>query len=331
MSPAITTPRPIAVVVAYVAAAMLAATIAPLLAYTTSLACFGFAHVVVELRYVDARFGRGLPVRLWLLAGVPLVGVVALRGARLVTSFDGDWPIRAELVLVASMVLVGALLVWRWRPPVGIVGGIAVTAIMIGVVVAPIETLLVLAIGHNFTPLGFVVERAPSGRRWFALLVGGMVFLGAPILVASGLMATVLAGSIDLDTRFGSALELRQHLGVYLWPAWQRSDVAVQLFSAAVCAQLLHYGAVLVWLPRSLTDDDVPTLPWGRPAVFIAVLGVIGLGLAGHFAVDFAGARAIYGLPAAVHAWLELPVLLVAFGLPGLSATRGPAGAPGQS
>jgi hypothetical protein len=333
MSPPATR-RPIAivvVVVAYVAAAMLAATMAPLLAYTTSLACFGLAHVVVELRYVDARFGRRLPRTVWLLTGVPLLGVVALRGARLVTSFDSDWPVRAELVLVATMVLVGAVLVWRWRPPVGIVGAIAVGLIVIGVVVAPIETLLVLAIGHNVTPLGFVIERAPPGRRWLALLVGALVFLGAPLLVASGLPSTVLAGHIDLDTRFGSALELRQHLGVYLWPAWQRSDVAVQLFSAAVCAQLLHYGAVLVWLPRSLTDDDVATVPWGRPAVFVAVLGIIALGLAGHFAVDFAGARALYGLPAAVHAWLELPVLLVAFGLPGLSAKRGPAGAPGQS
>ena len=39
---------------------------------------------------------------------------------------------------------------------------------------------------------------------------------------------------------------------------------------------------------------------WG-----VFFLGVIALGLAGHFAVDFAGARAIYGLPAAVHAWFD--------------------------
>ena len=346
MSPPTASPGPIAgvvgvVVVAYVAAAMLAATVLPLFAYTASLACFGLAHVVVELRYVDARFGRRLPRTIWLFAGVPLLGVVALRGARLFTSFDSDWPIRAELVLVATMVLAGAVLVWRWRPAVGGVGGVGgvaavfgvITAglIVTGVVMAPIETLLLLAIGHNFTPLGFVVERAPPGRRWLALLLGGMVFLGAPLLVASGLLSTVLADSITLDARFGSAGELKHHLGVYLWPAWQRSDAAVQLFSAAVCAQLLHYGAVLIWLPRSLTDADRPALPWGHPAVFGAVLGVIALGLAGHFAVDFVGARALYGLPAAIHAWLELPVLLVALGLPGVSATRAPTGAQDQS
>lgn len=328
-------PVPVAVAAGFVVAAMLVATLWPLLAYTTSLACFGFAHVVVELRYVDGRFGRRLPRALWLLTGVPLLGIVAVRGGRLVASYASDWPLRVELTLVASMVLVGAALAWRWRPPVGVFGALLGVVLLAGVVIAPIETLLVLAIGHNLTPLGFVVERAPARARWRSLALGGLVFLGAPLLVASGAAGWALADVVDVDCRFFSAADLPQHLGVYLWPAWQQTDIAVQMFSAAVCAQLLHYGAVLVWLPRALGDDDTPSLRWGGPARFAAVVVVCAIGMAVQFAVDFAGARVVYGLPAAVHAWLELPVLLAALAMPsggvGVTSTGEPAAAQGQS
>ncbi len=325
----------VVVVVAFVVAVMLVATVVPLLAYTTSLACFGLAHVVVELRYVDGRFGRRLPRRLWLLAGIPLLGIVAVRAARLVTTFTSDWPIRIELTLVASMVLIGATLAWRWRPTVGVVGALVGVLLVVGVVVAPVEALLLFAIGHNLTPLGFVVERAPAGRRWMALGLGSAVFIGAPLVVASGLLSTVAADVVDVDHRFFSAGDLPQHLGVYLWPSWQRADFAVQLFSAAVCAQLLHYGAVLVWLPRALGDDDVPALRWGGPALFAAVVAVSAIGMGVYFAVDFSIARMLYGLPAAVHAWLELPVLLTALAMPavggGIKTREGPAATQGRS
>ena len=326
-------PVPVAVAAGFVVAAMLVATVWPLLAYTTSLACFGLAHVVVELRYVDGRFGRRLPRGLWLLAGLPLLGIVAVRGSRLVASFASDWPLRVELTLVASMVLVGAALAWRWRPPVGVVGALLGAVLLAGVVIAPIETLLVLAIGHNLTPLGFVVERAPAGARGRSLALGGLVFLGAPLLVASGTVGWALADVVDVDCRFFSAAALPQHLGVYLWPAWQQTDIAVQIFSAAVCAQLLHYGAVLVWLPRALGDDDKPVLRWD--VRFAAVVVVCAIGMALHFAVDFAGARVVYGIAAAVHAWLELPVLLAALAMPsvgvGVTSRGGPAAAQGRS
>jgi hypothetical protein len=45
--------------------------------------------------------------------------------------------------------------------------------------------------------------------------------------------------------------------------------------------------------------------------VWVAIVVVMSAGLAAHFAVDFVGARAWYGLAAAVHAWVEWPVLVV--------------------
>jgi hypothetical protein len=134
-----------------------------------------------------------------------------------------------------------------------------------------------------------------------------------PLLVASGLPDALLSGHIDVDARFFSARPLGEHLGVYLWPSLVDDDRAVSWFSAAACAQLLHYGAVLLWLPRTLDEEDRPALPWPSWPALIGALVVVGGGLTIHFAVDFVGARAAYSLPAAVHAWLELPLLLVAF------------------
>jgi hypothetical protein len=302
-------------VIAFVVAVMLWATLTPLLAYTASLACFGLAHVVVELRYVDARFGRRLPRSLWMSSALLIGGVVVLRALRLgsvVVDRDVSLAVSLELALVALLIGMGATLALRHRV-VGAVGFVAAVIVGIGVVVAPIEMLLTLAVLHNLTPLGFVVERAAPGERWRTFGVGAAIFIGVPTLVASGLPATLLDQLVDVNVRFFSARPIGEHLGVYLWPVLVDDARAVSLFSAAVCAQLLHYGAVLGWLPRTLDGQDRPALPWPSWPVLIAGLVIVGGGLAIHFAVDFVGARAVYSLPAAIHAWLELPLLLVAF------------------
>lgn len=306
-----TTPRPLVAVAvgAFALAAMLWSTLTPLLAYTTSLACFGLAHVVVELRYVDARFGRRLPRSLWTSSALLLGGVVVLRALRLAGVFV-DHGVALELALVAALLAVGAALAMSQRV-VGVIGAILAGVVGTGVVVAPIETLLTLAVLHNLTPLGFVVERAAPSSRGRAFVVGAAVFIGVPLLVATGLPAALLSEHVDVEARFFSARPLGEHLGVYLWPSLADDERAVSWFSAAVCAQLLHYGAVLLWLPRTLDQKDRPALPWPSWPALIGALVVVGGGLTIHFAVDFVGARAAYGLPAAVHAWIELPLLLV--------------------
>jgi hypothetical protein len=329
---------PVAVVgvVAFVVAAILAATLAPLFAYTTSLACFGLAHVLVELRYVDGRFGRRLPAGLWWSSGIGIIGIVTLRALRL-GGVLVEQATTLELVLVAILVVVGVVYASGARSRVvgmdGVVGVVGASAIVVGAVTAPIETLLTLALLHNLTPLGFVVERAAPSARRRTVAVAGLIFVGAPLLVATGIPTALFAGAVDIERSFFNAGDLSRHLGVYLWPAWQHDDVAVARFSAAVCAQLLHYGAVLIWLPRALGDDDAPRLPWPRWSALVGAVVVLGAGLAVHFAVDFAGARAAYSLPAAVHAWLELPVLLVSLSALGgaVSGTTGPSPAPSRS
>jgi hypothetical protein len=302
-------------VVVFCVVAAVTATVWPLLSYSTSLALFGLGHVLSELRYVDARFGDRLPKELWLRCAVPIAGVVVLRSLRLLGVIGDGVSVGGEMALVTVLLGLALPVAFGASRGVGVVGVVVVAALGLGSLWSPLHVLLILAVLHNATPLGFVVERAAPGRRFTTLLWALLVFAGVPLLVASGLPTLLLASVIDLDAAVLPTGPLADHYAVYLLPALRDDVLAAQLFSAAVTAQLLHYGAVIVWLPRTLADDEKPGLPWPHPAVFALVVVALSLGLLVHFSVDFKGARALYGLVAAVHAWIELPVLLAAFAL----------------
>ena len=326
-----------ALIAAYAATAALVATLWPLLTYSTSLALFGLGHVFFELRYIDARFGARLPARFWVQCAIPLALIVGLRLLRLVACDDAGTilnplivdgqvhgglaagvaqavSVGGEMALVALLVAMAGPLAWSHARVVGVVGVVVAAVLSVATLRAPLQVLLTLAVLHNATPLGFVVERAPAGRKLRTLLLGALLFFGVPALVASGWPSLWLAELVDLDkTWLPSTGVLADHFAVYLWPSWRDETCAAQLFSAAVTAQLLHYAAVLFWLPRSLASDEAPTLPWPRPAVFVVVVGALTFGLWVHFTIDFMAARALYGLVAAVHAWIELPLFVVAF------------------
>ena len=287
-------------------AAMASSTVWPLFSYSVSLACFGLLQVVVELRYVQARFATRLPNALWASCGAALAAIVCVRLLRL-TGVVGALAGPLELALVAVLLAVGAAFASR----IGAVVGVAVACVVgVGAFVAPVETLLVLAVLHNFTPLGFVIERAAPDKRVVTAVVASVVFVGAPLLVATGVPLSLAAPLVDLTRSFPSTPSLFETYPVYLWPSLVQHERALALFSAAVCAQLLHYVAVIVWLPATSTPTDRARLSLSWMAFAVVLLIVVGL--VAHFAVDFVGARAVYSLVAAVHAWLELPVLLVA-------------------
>ncbi len=305
-----------ALIVAYALAAALLSTLWPLLVYSTSLALFGLGHVLFELRYVDARFGSRLPRSFWWQCAVPLALIVALRVLRLLDVINNDVAVGGEMGLVTVLVGLALPLAWSQARVVGVVGVGAAALLGLGSLQSPLLVLLTLAVVHNATPLGFVVERAPAGRRLRALGWGSLLFFGVPALVASGLPSLLLADAVDLDkTLLPSTGPLVDHYPVYLWPRLRDDVIAAQLFSAAVCAQLLHYAAVIFWLPRTLEAEERPTLPWPRSGWFVVVVVALSLGLLVHFRVDFKGARTLYGLVAAVHAWIELPVLVAGFAL----------------
>ena len=303
-----TAPRTACIVVVVVMFAVVTSTLWPLLTYSASLACFGLLHVVVELRYVRSRFGDHLPMPLWWSCGALLAAIVGVRALRL-AGVAGELAGPLELVLVAAMLVVGAVLAARWSRVGGAFGVVAAAVVVAGAVAAPIETVLALAILHNLTPLGFVVERAAPAERTRTAVIAGLVFIGAPLLVASGLPLRTAPQLVDLTTSFPSTPPLFESYRMYLWPALVEHERALSLFSAAVCAQVLHYAAVIAWLPRGASSSS------SSSSSVLAAFAVVVVGLAAHFAVDFVGARGVYGLVAAVHAWIELPVLLVALSM----------------
>jgi hypothetical protein len=316
-----------AVVVAFIVAAAFVATLWPVFVYVASLATFGLAHVIVELRYVDARFGRRLPATFWHRVLGLLLLIVVVRSLLLSDVVPPAVASPAELVAVAALVFVALPPLWashRRHPRSGtaaavaaVCGLVAAAALLLGAARAPLVTLLGCAVLHNATPWLFIVERAPPARRAHVAFISAVVFVGVPMFVAAGATSAVCAVSIDHVVRPWPTGPLVDHYAAYLPPSLRFDPRAAQLFSGAVTAQLLHYGAVLVWLPRSLTAEDRPCLPWPRPGVFL--LAVVGgsIGLLAHFVADFFGARALYGLAAAAHAWIEWPVLLAGLGRAG--------------
>jgi hypothetical protein len=93
----------------------------------------------------------------------------------------------------------------------------------------------------------------------------------------------------------------------------------LHLFSAAVVAQSMHYVAVIVLLPRLLKEKNsmaasATVVPWPSWRVFAGAVVAIAAVAFGVHAVSYTDARAAYGVAAAIHAWIELPILLLAVG-----------------
>jgi hypothetical protein len=181
-----------------------------------------------------------------------------------------------------------------------------------GAVVAPFHALLALAILHNLTPLGFVAEALGGERRRRALALLSVPFLVMPLLIASGLPGRLLAGAGFGDPEaslFAAAGPLALNLGAYVPVSLAASDWALPVFSGCVFAQLMHYAAVILLYPRLAGTARPMLLPrLRRPAAAIAVAAAA---LAVGFLLDFRAARQVYAVAALVHAWVEIPLLVL--------------------
>jgi hypothetical protein len=315
----------------------LCAAAAPLLSYTASLALFGGAHVLFELRYVEARFGDGPLRRLALGVGLALAGVVGLRAAHALGLWSGPASAQIELALIAALAVMCAPAL-RARSAGAALGlGLGVAALCVGLLVEPLLCMVALAVLHNWTPAAFLAEALPPSARRRGALLGLVAFVALPLLIASGLPAAALAAaapafaSAAATWGLPSAGPLSAHLGVYLPKAWQGAVQAPALFAAVTFAQLVHYSVVIGVLPRVAPGGAGWPAPVGfsRPPAWAFALGVAALSLvaAVGYLVDYSVARRWYGVIAAVHAWIEVPALLLAFA----ARPAGPAGAPGAA
>lgn len=312
-------PHP-ALVAGFVLVAAACASAAPLLVYSTTLATLGAVHVGTELRYVDERFGRRPRLPLRALLGILLAGIVGLRTLAVLRALPARVEVQLELLLVAALAVAVLPAVARRGGARGAVAAAVALIVGAGALLAPLDVLVVLAVLHNATPVGFLAERLEGAQRRRALLSCAIVFLLVPTALVAGVADPLLSpfGGPRLDTALLRTGPLDHHLGVFVPGSlftWARAE---HLFAAATYLQCCHYAVVIGVLP-GLSPSGTPgaarpLVPWPSRGVFAAILvAAAGLSLWG-FSRAFADARAIYGIAAALHAWVEVPVLLWALG-----------------
>ena len=274
---------------------------------------FGLPHVLSELRYVDRRFGRGIARGQLVTLFALLAGIVSLRTAVVLHILPPQIGAPTELAGVAMLALACV------RGPaaskaVALAVGLVLGA---GALAAPFGTMITLSILHNATPLGLLWQLMPRGRRRRPMVLASAALLGLPLIVATGLPRLVLtgAGLAGADADPVGAGPLAEHLNVYVPPLLTGTGAAVDIFTASVVAQGGHYLMVILILPillRRLDPQAQGLVRWPGPGAFTLLLagaGIISLIL---FLDGFAQARSFYGIAAALHAWIEIPVLVLA-------------------
>lgn len=309
-------------ITALLAVAAVAAVAFPLLVYSTTLALFGLAHALVELRVLDVRYrralgGAGLGVALAL--GV----VFAVRCAATVHWIPRD--VAHVIELGAGFAAVLVLIPRSLRRGHGSVAIGTAAALGLGVAIAPLPTLLVLAVLHNLAPWPLVAATATPDARPGIWRRGAIVFVLVPLAIATGLPFTLLA-SLDAVAPEATVLPtgpLFDHFSAF-WgpPALDHPRAALHVFAACAYLQCAHYVFVLGVLPGA-----APPAMRVRGVVVLAVVAVGALAVLAY-AVDFAAARAWYGTIAGVHAWAEFPALLLALDAFTGEPSRRPSGQP---
>lgn len=290
------------------------ATTAPLWTYALSLAALGLPHVLVELRYVDERFGArvGRPA-LWLGGGL-LAVVVALRAVAVAGPGSSDLRVQGELLAGFGLAVLAAAVLGMRRGN-GLAWGVAML-LGIGILWSPLDTLVAFAVLHNVTPVGFLAERLRGRQRGLALLGCAVAFGIVPVLIGSGMAGQLLHGLWPRVSSGPFGLDsLTEQLPALVLPSLLGSAAAPDLFAMAAYLQCLHYAVVLHVLPRLGGGSESPGAHWRWPRH--GRLLVVGLGalMTMAFVVAFAPARSVYAIAAALHAWIEIPVLLLACGV----------------
>jgi hypothetical protein len=285
---------------------LLSATIFPLGTYVLSMALFGLPHVFIEMRYVQSAFQQRISISLWQSFALLLATVVLLRSLSLGGLIGGNFSKSLELLTVIGLVIVIIPTMWRHRRSHGILAILIGLVIASGIYLSPAMTLLGLAILHNLTPIGFIADRFTGKQRFWALSISLIVFGFLPLLILTGLPQQLTAFfPTNPAASIIPAGHLQNHLGVYVPPQMQ-GDFAQRLFTAAVFLQCMHYLVIL----SCFSCWTKPTVPLNQH-FFNRCVFALGAMIFVGFCQSFTSTRSIYSLIAAVHAWIEIPVLLL--------------------
>ncbi|AUT01332.1 hypothetical protein CLI64_13500 [Nostoc sp. CENA543] len=286
----------------------------PLATYTFTLAAFGLTHVLTELHYVDNRFRQRLGNNLCWRMSQLLILIIGLRSLQVLSLIPTWLSITLELSCVVGLVIlvIPVLAKKDWR--LGIFGTMLCLTLTVGIFSSATLTLLIFAILHNITPVGFIAEKLRGKPRNNALFSCVVVFLLIPLLIISGIPNQVLSylGLVGLEASLFPVGGLENHLGIFVPPQLQDEAIAISLFSAAVFLQTMHYAVVIGVLPKwekhHKSQNEHYVFPW--------LVGFLSVILFVSFTREFIHTRAVYGIIAAVHAWVEIPILLLALAIP---------------
>jgi hypothetical protein len=303
------------------AALVLLALVVPGPLYLVSLALLGLPHVLWELAFLRSRYAGRWQVGWLMLVGLILGVQVILRTATWLGFFSSEaLPVADLLVLMGLLVAVLAAprsVGWRAR-----VGALAAALVLVGVLQAGQMTLalLVLALVHNFTPVGLAWNLAQEDAAYRSLALRVTLVFLLPVVV----FALGVAGwwpqpwvGIGQDWLLAQSPFSATAKSAVPDPAALQSAIA----SAMVLAQCLHYDQVLRVLPAAEAKrTGHQTMPASIQRWALVASG----SLAFYFAWAFADARQLYAVAAGLHAWLEWPVLLLVLLAPQRHPESGP-------
>jgi hypothetical protein len=275
----------------------------PFAIYATTLATFGIAHVAIELRYVDSQFHQQLDRTLESRLVILLIAIASWRCCAIFGWLAADIAHLLELGCGLGLVLLTTQYLGGTNRR-SILPGIILSSLLgMGIVCDPIATSVSLAIVHNLTPIGFILDRQDSKYSRVLLVLCGLIFGAIPLSIFLWQLLHSI-GQIDLVT---NAI----YLNAFVVPSWQKLPIAYPLFSAVVFLQCMHY-LVVIGSFSHWTNDRTPTLlPWVNSKYFYIILAGISICLLFAFQHDFRLTRSLYGIVASIHAWIEIPLLLL--------------------
>jgi hypothetical protein len=285
---------------AIVLVSAISAIVFPLTTYATTLATFGIAHVAIELRYIDSRFSQQLDRQITRPLVLLVLAIATLRCCSIFGFIPGQIAQLLELGCGLGLILIATHYLWvrDWRR--GLIG-IGVGCLLgIGIANDPIATLVTFAIVHNLTPVGFILER--QGLKSLQMLwLCGAIFGLLPLLIICYQSVPIFSLPIEINNTY---------LHAFIAPSWEKSSISYPLFSAVAFLQCLHY-AVVIGLFSQWTPDRTSSITYSSK-YFYLMLGVISVLFLIAFQHSFALTRAGYGAIASIHAWIEIPLLLIA-------------------
>ncbi|MEB3295701.1 MAG: hypothetical protein VKJ24_21330 [Synechococcales bacterium] len=312
----------------------------PIATYVLTLALFGFAHVAVELRYLDSQFYPNLPRSFThsILQGTLIIAL--LRSFSLLGWIPTPLNYGLELFCGIGLVIIATRAVWQQSWRLGALGIVIAFSIGIGIVKDAIATSIIFAIIHNLTPLGFILQRsrpalplksrpnrtAPAHAHRPSLPLNSLPLswlccLGFGLLPGLIFLYQWIVQPIEM---LPSAMDLPDpYLSAFLAPQWQFSAIALPLFSAVTFLQCMHYAIVLGLFSQWTSNSPALRFPGRSSHRFYMAIVTISIVLFLGFQHSFLITRAFYGIVAAIHAWIEIPLLLVML-LPGQAIAQPP-------